>query len=125
MACLVPSENDLEHTWRKRLVREGERDHDAKTGCEIAILARADSLPWNAARVCFEHQRDFNYVLPSDLDRSGAVSADGARTWYTAALCECLIRNKLDENPRMSTMATNDTSVARRQNLPAQPSCRE
>ena len=30
--------------------------------CSMAILGLADYLPWKAAKVCFEHQYDFNYL---------------------------------------------------------------
>ena len=30
--------------------------------CRVAILTDAVNLPWSAAKVCFQHQRDFNYL---------------------------------------------------------------
>jgi len=30
--------------------------------CELAILGVNDYLPWRAAKACFQHQRDFNYL---------------------------------------------------------------
>jgi hypothetical protein len=41
---------------------------------DLAILCTSDRLPWRAARVCFEHQRDFRY-LEADLLTSGATRA--------------------------------------------------
>ncbi len=38
--------------------------------CDVAILGTATELPWRAARVLFEHQRDFNY-----LDRDTLLGA--------------------------------------------------
>ena len=41
MACLVPNESDLEHTWQTRVAGDGERDHAAESGWEMAIFAVA------------------------------------------------------------------------------------
>jgi hypothetical protein len=38
--------------------------------CEVAILGRATELPWRAAKWCFEHQIDFHYVEPLDLEKA-------------------------------------------------------
>jgi hypothetical protein len=35
---------------------------DSQQVCHLAILGRANELPWRAARQCFYHQVDFNYV---------------------------------------------------------------
>jgi hypothetical protein len=35
---------------------------DSVPVCHVAILGEADRLPWSAAKVCFEHQIDFNYL---------------------------------------------------------------
>ena len=35
---------------------------DSRHVCPIAIVCASDELPWRAARVCFENQRDFNYL---------------------------------------------------------------
>lgn len=44
--------------------------------CEIAVLADTDSLPWRAARVLLESQRDFNYLDRETLLRECRVSAE-------------------------------------------------
>jgi hypothetical protein len=49
---------------------------DCQHVCNIAILAGANTLPWEAARVCFTHQRDFNYVLAAEV--ADASVTDGA-----------------------------------------------
>lgn len=51
---------------------------DSTHRCEIAILADSDVLPWNAAKTCFEHQLDFNYLEVCDLKNS-EVSEQGIR----------------------------------------------
>lgn len=45
--------------------------------CDIAILGTATLLPWRAARVLFEHQRDFNYVDTDTLLHKAEVDAEG------------------------------------------------
>ncbi len=40
---------------------------DSRQVCHVAILGEADWLPWEAAKVCFERQIDFNYVEISEL----------------------------------------------------------
>lgn len=45
--------------------------------CDTAILATATRLPWRAARVLFEHQRDFNYLDGDTLLSHAQVTADG------------------------------------------------
>lgn len=45
--------------------------------CHIAILGKAHRLPYQAARVCFQQQRDFNYLEERHLWQDAAVDADG------------------------------------------------
>ena len=47
--------------------------------CDTAILCKSHHLPWKAAKVCFEHQRDFNYLeerylSPASQDRRDVTS---------------------------------------------------
>jgi hypothetical protein len=44
--------------------------------CDIAILTGPDDSPWQAAKVCFENQRDFNYLELRLLEDSAVVDAD-------------------------------------------------
>ena len=50
---------------------------DSKHICALAILGRNDYLPWQAAKVCFRHQRDFNYLEARHLWEDAQVSSDG------------------------------------------------
>ena len=50
---------------------------DSKHVCELAILGLNDSLPWRAAKVCFQHQRDFNYLEARHLWEDARVDRDG------------------------------------------------
>ncbi|MCP4642876.1 MAG: hypothetical protein GY851_20680 [bacterium] len=47
--------------------------------CSFAVLGTATRLPWKAARVLFESQRDFNYLDVDTLVAKGQVSEDGIR----------------------------------------------
>ncbi|MFH1006271.1 MAG: glycosyl hydrolase [Candidatus Latescibacterota bacterium] len=48
---------------------------DSQQVCELAILGRHNQLPWEPAKVLFQHQRDFNYLEDRLLAR--AVPAEG------------------------------------------------
>lgn len=59
--------------------------------CKAAILGREDYLPWRAAKVCFRHQRDFNYIDNRDLIDHATIDADGihiAGMTYSALIVE-------------------------------------
>lgn len=54
--------------------------------CHLAILGRSNDLPWRPAKVCLEHQRDFNYLEERHLwedagprERVARVDAGGIR----------------------------------------------
>ncbi len=50
---------------------------DSRHVCSIAVLGRVDWLPWQPAKVLFQHQRDFNYVEERHLWEDAAVDEDG------------------------------------------------
>ena len=52
---------------------------DSTHVCELAILGVNDYLPWRSAKVCFQHQRDFNYLEARHLWEDARVDADGVR----------------------------------------------
>jgi hypothetical protein len=52
---------------------------DSEHICALAILGHNDHLPWRAAKVCFQHQRDFNYIEARHLWEDARVAADGIR----------------------------------------------
>ena len=52
---------------------------DSTHACELAILGRNNYLPWRAAKVCFEHQRDFNYLEARHLWEDAEIDADGIK----------------------------------------------
>ncbi|MFN2242009.1 MAG: glycosyl hydrolase, partial [Anaerolineae bacterium] len=47
--------------------------------CDLAILGESSRLPWAAAKVCYQHQRDFNYLEARHLWEDATVSQDGIR----------------------------------------------
>lgn len=59
--------------------------------CHLAILGRNDHLPWQAAKVCFQHQRDFNYLEARHLWEDARADSDGiqiAGMHYRALIVE-------------------------------------
>lgn len=52
---------------------------DSRHICELAILGRNDYLPWRPAKVCYQHQRDFNYLEARHLWEDADVTRDGIR----------------------------------------------
>ena len=64
---------------------------DSKHVCSLTILGRNDYLPWRAAKVCFQNQRDFNYIEARHLWEDAQVTPDGihiADMHYRALIVE-------------------------------------
>jgi hypothetical protein len=64
---------------------------DSEHVCGLAILGANDYLPWRPAKVCFEHQRDFNYVEARHLWEDAVVDGVGvhlAGMHYRAVIME-------------------------------------
>ncbi len=73
--------------------------------CETAILGLNDYLPWQAAKVCFQNQRDFNYLESRHLWEDAQVSSDGIRIagmHYKALIAETDPPGKA--NPALDTL---------------------
>jgi len=45
--------------------------------CSIAVLGKANYLPWHAAKICFQNQRDFNYLTERDILELAVVDTSG------------------------------------------------
>ncbi len=59
--------------------------------CSLAILGTNDYLPWRAAKVCFQHQRDFNSLEARHLWEDAHIDSDGihlAGMHYRALIVE-------------------------------------
>jgi hypothetical protein len=52
---------------------------DSKHICSLAILGRNDHRPWRAAKICFQNQRDFNYIEARHLWEDARVTSEGIR----------------------------------------------
>jgi hypothetical protein len=52
---------------------------DSHHVCEVAILGLNDYLPWQAAKVCFQNQIDFNYLEARHLWEDAQVSDEGIK----------------------------------------------
>jgi hypothetical protein len=50
---------------------------DSEHICRVAILGESNFLPWQAAKICFEHQLDFNYLEARDLWENATVDDAG------------------------------------------------
>ena len=64
---------------------------DSKHVCSLAILGLNDYLPWQAAKVCFQNQLDFNYLEARHLWEDAQVRPDGihiAGMHYKALIVE-------------------------------------
>ena len=64
---------------------------DSRHICELAILGLNDHLPWRAAKVCFQSQRDFNYLEARHLWEDAEVNENGiqiAGMHYRAMIIE-------------------------------------
>ncbi len=64
---------------------------DSRHICALAILGLNDYLPWRAAKVCFQHQRDFNYLEARHLWEDAQADGDGihiAGMHYRALILE-------------------------------------
>jgi len=64
---------------------------DSRHICELAILGLNDHLPWRAAKVCFQSQRDFNYLEARHLWEDAEVNQNGikiASMHYRALIIE-------------------------------------
>ncbi len=81
---------------------------DSTHVCRLAILADPDGAPWNAARVCFQNQCDFNYMDPAQLAEEAVLDDEGCRLAnmrYSALVVEegCMLQENV--LPALKTLA--------------------
>ncbi|MCA9837488.1 MAG: hypothetical protein KC422_11240 [Trueperaceae bacterium] len=72
---------------------------DSEHICHIAILGKADYLPWRAAKVCFCQQLDFNYLEERDLLELAQIDEEGihiAGMTYKALILEDDLDERLE-----------------------------
>ena len=88
---------------------------DAEQVCHVAILCDAIDLPWSAAKVCFQHQRDFNYLELRHLWEDAGVTADGvfiAGMHYKAVIVDGLAAIPQEAEAALKTLAEAGRVVA-------------
>ena len=85
---------------------------DGEHICHIAILGEADHLPWGAARVCFQSQRDFNYVEARHLWEDAQVGPDGMR--LAGMEYRALIIDDIEPIPHLAQPAVEQLAKAGR-----------
>ncbi|MDP6595766.1 MAG: hypothetical protein QGI86_07795 [Candidatus Poribacteria bacterium] len=76
---------------------------DSQLVCDTAILGTGDFLPWEAAKACFQHQHDFNYLTIEDLASRVERSEDGLRIagmTYRALVVEPAVADRLSATER-------------------------
>jgi hypothetical protein len=80
---------------------------DSRHFCRVALLGESDYLPWRAARVCFEHQRDFNYLEARHLWEDARVTEAGielAGMTYAALVIEEGVRVPAQAAPAIAAL---------------------
>lgn len=88
---------------------------DSRHVCHIAILGESDRLPWAAAKVCFQRQRDFNYLELRHLWEDAAVTPDGtslAGMHYGVLIIDGIVSLPPEARPALGTLARAGRLVA-------------
>ncbi len=91
--------------------------------CTTAILGESSRLPWSAAKVCYQHQRDFDYLEARHLWEDANVGPDGVRIagmHYQALIVEEETRLPSQARPALETLARAGRVIlwSRREALP-------
>ncbi|MBN1878426.1 MAG: hypothetical protein JXA33_29685 [Anaerolineae bacterium] len=87
----------------------------SKHVCHIAILCGATDLPWSAAKICFQHQRDFNYLELRHLWEDAQVTGDGieiAGMHYQAVIVDGLTQIPLEAQTALETLCAAGRVIA-------------
>ncbi|HOU12390.1 MAG TPA: glycosyl hydrolase [Anaerolineae bacterium] len=88
---------------------------DSEHVCHIAILTESSNLPWAAAKICFQHQRDFNYLELRHLWENAEVMPEGifiAGMHYKAAILDGLTAIPAAAEPALQTLADAGRLIA-------------
>ncbi len=83
---------------------------DSRQVCELAILAEPTFLPDKAAKVCFQNQRDFNYLEIRLLREGAKVDSKGihiAGMHYKALIIDTLSYLPPDVESKLQKLAVN------------------
>jgi hypothetical protein len=87
---------------------------DSRQVCNLAILGDVAWLPTKAAKVCFQNQRDFNYLEFRHLWEHAKVDADGVRLAGMHYRAVILDADGMDHWPKEATLALARLSAAGR-----------
>jgi hypothetical protein len=83
---------------------------DSRQVCELAILCEATLLPDKSAKVCYQHQRDFNYLEVRHLWENAKVDSKGvhiAGMNYGAIILDSLSYLPPKAKPLLKILARN------------------
>ncbi len=80
--------------------------------CHIAILSEAINLPWSAAKICLQNQRDFNYLELRHLWEDAEVTPEGV--FIAGMHYQVLIADSLTEIPAQAQQAIQTLYNAKR-----------
>ena len=81
---------------------------DSRQVCELAILGEATQLPFAAAKICYQRQRDFNYLEIRHLWEDARVDAGGvhlAGMTYRAVILDGLGSAPAKARPMLQQLA--------------------
>jgi hypothetical protein len=87
---------------------------DSRQVCEVAILAEPARLPDQSAKVCFQHQRDFNYLEMRHLGEDAQVQPDGvhlAGMHYRAVILDGALHVPATALPALQKLASNQRLI--------------
>jgi hypothetical protein len=83
---------------------------DSKQICDLAILCEANFLPDKSAKICFQHQRDFNYLEIQHLWEDAEIDSKGAHIAgmnYSIIVLDSLSEIPLKAMPSLKKLARN------------------
>src|ERR1035437_1004889 len=83
---------------------------DSKQVCRLAILCESFFLPDKSAKICFQHQRDFNYLEMSHLWKDAKIDSNGVHISgmdYDAIIIDSLSEMAQKAIPFLNILARN------------------
>ncbi|NLF68628.1 MAG: hypothetical protein GX575_06170 [Candidatus Anammoximicrobium sp.] len=87
---------------------------DSQHVCEVAILAEPARLPDQSAKVCYQYQRDFNYLETRHLGEDARVESDGvhlAGMHYRAVILDGALHVPADALPAVQKLASQQRLI--------------
>ncbi|HUX56654.1 MAG TPA: glycosyl hydrolase [Bacteroidales bacterium] len=90
---------------------------DSRQVCEVAIPGESTFLPDKAAKICFQHQRDFNYLEIRHLWEDAKVNKDGVRIsgmQYSSVILDTLSNIPEKAKPLLQLLADNGRLIIRK-----------